>query len=182
LETNMKIGITGLPGAGKTHALMRVIEMLEAEGIVVGGMVTESIINANGDREGFKIVNWMTKEEGVLAHKDIRSKITVSRYGVDLKALDDIGVRAINQASELAELIIIDEVGKMEVESPLFIEAVKKALDMDKALILTLHKKSRNPLLQDIRRRDDVRILEVTPVNVNILPTKIIRLLNEEPI
>jgi len=68
------------------------------------------------------------------------------------------------------------------VESPKFINAVKEALDANKALILTLHKKSRNPLLQDIRRRDDVRILEVTPVNVNILPTKIIRLLNEEPI
>ena len=124
----------------------------------------------------------MTKEEAVLAHLSIKSKVMVSCYGVDLDALDDIGVRAINQASEEAELIIIDEVGKMEVESPMFIEAVKNALDVNKALILTLHKKSRNPLLQDIRRRDDVRILEVTPVNVNILPTKIIRLLNEEPI
>ena len=182
METSVKIGITGLPGAGKTHALMRVIEMLEADGVVVGGMITESIINTRGVREGFKVVNWMTKEESVLAHESIRSKVTVSRYGVDLLALDDVGVKAINQAADEAELIIIDEVGKMEVESPSFIDAVKNALDINKALILTLHKKSRNPLLQDIRRRDDVRILEVTPVNVNILPTKIIRLLHEEPI
>lgn len=182
METSMKIGITGLPGAGKTHALMRVIEMLEDEGVIVGGMVTESVADVKGQREGFKVVNWMTKEEGMLAHVSIKSKITVSKYGVDLQALDDIGVTAINQAAAEAELIIIDEVGKMEVESPMFIDAVKNALDTSKALILTLHKKSRNPLLQDIRRRDDVRILEVTPVNVNILPTKIIRLLYEEPL
>ena len=49
-------------------------------------------------------------------------------------------------------------------------------------MILTLHKKSRNPLLQDIRRRDDVRILEVTPTNRNLLPHKIVRLMNGENI
>jgi nucleoside-triphosphatase len=44
---------------------------------------------------------------------------------------------------------------------------------------MTLHKKSRNPLLQDIRRRDDVRILEVTPVNKNLLPYKIEKILKD---
>jgi len=68
-------------------------------------------------------------------------------------------------------------VGKLEVESDMFVSAVKAALDTDKPMILTLHKKSRNPLLQDIRRRDDVRILEVTPVNRSLLPYKIIRLM-----
>ncbi len=59
-------------------------------------------------------------------------------------------------------------------------KAVKDALEADKPLILTLHKKSRNPLLQDIRRRDDVRILEVTPVNRNLLPYKIVKLMKGE--
>jgi nucleoside-triphosphatase len=79
-----------------------------------------------------------------------------------------------------ADVIVIDEVGKLEVESKKFVEAVKEALEADKPLLLTLHKKSRNPLLQDIRRRDDVRILEVTPINKNILPYKIIPLIKEE--
>src|SRR2546425_158554 len=79
-----------------------------------------------------------------------------------------------------AAVIVIDEVGKMEVESPNFVLAVKDALDADKPLLLTLHKKSRNPLLQDIRRRDDVRILEVTMVNRNLLPYKIVKLMKGE--
>ncbi|HYU05804.1 MAG TPA: nucleoside-triphosphatase, partial [Thermoplasmata archaeon] len=78
--------------------------------------------------------------------------------------------------------IVIDEVGKMEVESPNFVQSVKDALDVDKPLLLTLHKKSRNPLLQDIRRRDDVRILEVTMVNRNLLPYKIVKLMKGEVI
>jgi nucleoside-triphosphatase len=53
-------------------------------------------------------------------------------------------------------------------------------LDVEKPMLLTLHKKSRNPLLQDIRRRDDVRILEVTPINRNLLPYKIMKLMKGE--
>ncbi|HNU36445.1 MAG TPA: nucleoside-triphosphatase, partial [Methanomassiliicoccales archaeon] len=72
------------------------------------------------------------------------------------------------------------EVGKIEVESDKFRDAVKEALKTEKPMLLTLHKKSRNPLLQDIRRRDDVRILEVTPINRNLLPYKIMKLMKGE--
>ena len=59
---------------------------------------------------------------------------------------------------------------------------ISSGLPSTSPMILTLHKKSRNPLLQDIRRRDDVRILEVTPTNRNLLPYKIVRLMNGENI
>ncbi|OPY29380.1 MAG: NTPase [Methanomassiliicoccales archaeon PtaU1.Bin030] len=99
---------------------------------------------------------------------------------MDLEALERVGVKALIKACEDADVIVIDEVGRMEVESQTFIETVKHALDVEKPLLLTLHKKSRNPLLQDIRRRDDVRILEVTPINRNLLPYKIMKLMKGE--
>jgi len=179
LTMKIKIGITGLPGAGKTHALRRVIEMLKAEDVIVGGMVTDSITE-KGLKMGFSVENILTGEKGVLAHRNLKSDIRFLDYGVDIEVLDSIGVRAISEANERAEVIVIDEVGKLEVESDEFVRVVKEVLDSDKPLILTLHKKSRNPLLQDIRRRDDVRILEVTPINKNILPYKIIPLIKEE--
>lgn len=179
MVTSLKIGITGMPNAGKTYALRKVIEMLEAEERVVGGMVTEPILE-EGRRMGFWVMDWRTKVRKVLASPDIDSKVTVGRYGVDLEALEQVGVPAIRTATEVADVIVVDEVGKMEMESETFVEAVKDALDSDKPVILTLHKKSRNPLLQDIRRRDDVRILEVTPVNRNLLPYKVVGLLKGE--
>jgi nucleoside-triphosphatase len=179
MNTTIKIGITGLPGAGKTHALLKVIEMLEAEGVKVGGMVTEPITES-GKRTGFAIIDWSSKEKGVFAHVDIQSKFMVGKFGVDLEALERVGVKALIKACEDADVIVIDEVGRMEVESQTFIETVKHALDVEKPLLLTLHKKSRNPLLQDIRRRDDVRILEVTPINRNLLPYKIMKLMKGE--
>ncbi len=179
MAKGVKIGITGLPSAGKTQALVKVIEMLEGDEWVVGGMITEPIVK-KGKRIGFNVKDWMTKEEGVFASVKLGSKIRVGKYGVDIDTLEKIGVKAIERATEEAEIIVIDEVGKMEVESEKFVQAVKKALEADKSIILTLHKKSRNPLLQDIRRRDDMRILEVTPINRSLLPYKIMRLTSGE--
>lgn len=176
---SIKVGITGLPGAGKTYALLKVIEMLEADEYTVGGMITEPILE-NEHRVGFYVVDWGTKVRKIFAHKDIDSRIHVGKYGVDIQALEEIGVQAIRDATMNTNIVVIDEVGKMEVESDPFVKAVKDALDADKPLVLTLHKKSRNPLLQDIRRRDDIRILEVTAVNKNLLPYKIVKLLKGE--
>ncbi len=176
-----KIGITGLPNTGKTQLLMKIIEMLEAEEMIVGGMITEAIIFKN-KKVGFYVIDWLTKKKRKFAHENIESNIHVENYGVDMRALDAVGVKAIKTAIDEADVIIIDEVGKLEVESPGFVKVVNDALDSDKPIILTLHKKSRNPLLQDIRRRDDLRILEVTPVNRNLLPYKIMDLMTGDSV
>src|SRR3989304_4922230 len=124
---SLKIGITGLPGAGKTYALMKVIEMLESDGLKVGGMITEPIVKKNR-REGFYVMDWATKERRVFASKDIDSKIAVGRYGVDVMALEEVGVRALTYATANSDVIVIDEVGKVEGEGPGVIPAVQGAL------------------------------------------------------
>jgi len=177
--TDVKIGITGIPGSGKTYTLLRVLEMLQDTEYKIGGMVNEPIVDGR-HKTGFTVRNLLTGEKEVFASTEIESRTMVGKIGVDLEKLDAVGVKAIEQAIEECDIIVIDEIGKMEVESEAFVEVVKKALDAEKPMIITLHKKSRNPLLQDIRRRDDVRILEVTPTNRNILPYKIVRLMNGE--
>ena len=133
-------------------------------------------------KTGFTVRDLATGETAVFASTEIESKIMVGKIGVDLSKLEEVGVKAIRDACQSCDIIVIDEVGKMEVESQLFIDAVKEALDADKPMIITHHKKSRNPLLQDIRRRDDARILEVTPTNRNILPYKIVKLMSGESV
>jgi nucleoside-triphosphatase len=98
-------------------------------------------------------------------------------YGIDPTELDRVAVPAILEALDECEVLVIDEVGKFSVESEAFVAAVRAALEYDKPTLMTLHKKSRHPLLQDIRRRDDGRVLEVTPVNRALLPYKIHKLL-----
>ncbi|MCD6461562.1 MAG: NTPase [Thermoplasmata archaeon] len=181
MEPPMKIGLTGLPGVGKTDTVMRIVRMLEEEEYTSGGMITKAIME-EGERVGFTVENIITGEVRTFAHINIDSRHKVGKYGVDLKALEEVGVAAIREAMEEADIIVIDEVGRMEVESSLFVQTVEDALDCGKPVIITLHKKSRNPLLQDIRRRDDIRILEVTLVNKNMLPYKVVELIKGETI
>jgi len=176
-----KIGITGMPGVGKTDTLIKVVKDLEKSGYVVGGMITPPIVE-NNERVGFNVVDWYTKEKALFAHVNIDSKDRVGKYGVDVNALDRIGVKAIEKAimDENIDIIIIDEIGKMEMLSDNFCRIVIDAFDSNKPILATLHKKSRSPLLQDVRRRDDIRILEVTPVNRNLLPYKIEKIMKDK--
>ncbi len=176
-----KIGITGMPSVGKTHTLLKIIEKIEKSGYKIEGMITEPVIE-HKKRVGFYVTDWQTKERAVFAHLDFDTKDKVNKYGVNLAALEKIGVTAIEKAINNPEydIIIIDEIGKMEMLSERFCEIVVEALDSDKPIMVTLHKKSRTPLLQDIRRRDDMRILEVTQVNRNLLPYKIEKILAEK--
>lgn len=180
MNTDLKIGLTGLPGAGKTTALLKVLDMLsENEDITIGGMINEPIVK---DRRiiGYTTRNFVTGEKATFGSTKFESKFKVGNIGFDFTQLDEVGVKAIKEAAETCDVIVIDEVGKMEIESPNFVAAVREVVELEKPMIITLHKKSRNPLLQDIRRRDDVRLLEVTPTNRNLLPHKIVRLLNGE--
>jgi len=181
MEDIPKIGITGMPSVGKTQTLIKIIESLEKHGYIIGGMITEPIVKKK-KRVGFYVKNWQTGKKEVFAHIDFDSKELVGKYGVDIDALEKIGVPAVEKAiaDEEVDIIIIDEIGKMEMLSEKFCEVVIEALDSEKPIVVTLHKKSRTPLLQDVRRRDDIRILEVTPVNRNLLPYKIEKIMKEK--
>jgi nucleoside-triphosphatase len=173
-----KIGITGLPNAGKTETLIRIVKKLEDDGYRVGGMLTKPI--EKDGKQAILIRDWRSNKEVLFADTESNIGCRVGEYNIDTKQLDSVGTKAIEDAvhDEETDIVIVDEVGKMEMLSERFCDVVKEALDSGKMLILTLHKKSRNSLLQDIRRRDDVRLLEVTPINKNLLPYKIEKILN----
>lgn len=176
-----------MPSVGKTATLIKIVEKLEEDEFRIGGMITKSVYDEKtGRKVGFTIVDWKSKQEGLFAHVDFDTKFKAETedgvFCVDVEVLERIGVGAIQNAmrDEATDIIIIDEVGKMEMHSERFCKTVTDCLDATKPVIMTLHKKSRNPLLQDIRRRDDVRILEVTPVNKNLLPYKIEKILKDK--
>ena len=186
-----KIGITGLPRSGKSAVLDKVVSMIIEEhkansrgsatgSRVVGGMRTEAIIE-DGERVGYACIDIETGERGIMAHREIDSRNRILGYGIDPSEVDRVGVPAIQNAVGNCKILVIDEVGKFSVESEGFVAAVRGALEFDMPTLLTLHKKSRHPLLQDVRRRDDGRILVVTPVNRALLPYKILKLILQSP-
>ena len=135
-------------------------------------------IRSKGFRVGFELCG-LNGRRRTLAHVDIRSQDRVGKYRVDTGGFEEF-LETLGLLNPEVELVVIDEIGKMEMLSEKFCEIVIEALDSDKPIMVTLHKKSRTPLLQDIRRRDDIRILEVTAVNRNLLPYKIEKIMAEK--
>jgi nucleoside-triphosphatase len=148
--------LTGSPGTGKTTVIRQAIARSEAK---AGGFYTEEI-RSGGTRLGFRIVT-LEGQNAILAHIDNHSRYRVSKYGVDVQNLDNVGVAAIDRAVAESDLIVIDEIGKMELFSPRFREAVLKAMDSGKKVLGTVML-SPHPFVDDIKHRPEVKVIQLT--------------------
>jgi len=159
---------TGRPGVGKTRVIMNLISGLEG----VGGFYTEEM-RQKGERKGFRIVTLRGKK-GILAHKDLKSPYRVGKYGVNIEDLENIAGESITLAlnDDKKKIVLIDEIGRMELYSPKFQQAVIEALSSSKRVIGTLQGRH-NKFTDAIREREDVEIIEVTLENRNRLPKEL---------
>ena len=127
-----------------------------------GGFYTEEI-RSQGVRQGFRLVT-LDGQDAILAHVNIRSPYRVSRYGVDIDNLDRVGVSALHRAARECDLVVVDEIGKMELFSASFREAVLQIIDSGKRVLGTIML-SPNPWADAIKRKPQVNLVTVTRAN-----------------
>lgn len=108
---------------------------------------------------GFKIKDLASGREGILAHVEQKGGPQVSKYRVNIFDLEDIGVKAIEEAKDRADWIIIDEIGKMELYSKKFENVVRELLSSNKNILATVHWKYEHSLIVEIKRNYEVRSL-----------------------
>ena len=153
--------LTGKPGTGKSGIIK---EVLAKTKVKAGGFYTEEIRIGNV-RQGFRIVT-IDGKEAILTHINISSHYQVSKYKVDIDSLNGVAVSALREAIKKSDLIIIDEIGKMELLSSQFREVVSQAMGTDKkvlgAIMLNPH-----PFVDKIKSDREVEILLVTGNNRN---------------
>jgi len=157
----VNIFVTGPPRSGKSTLIEKIVTNLREQGFTIGGISTPEV-REKGRRIGFKIIDLASGKWGWMAHINIFSRYKVSKYGVDIKTVEDIGANAILSAIENADVIVIDEIGKMELFSRKFQEAVKAALDSVKPVIGTIGLKLYHPFANEVKKRKDVTIIFLT--------------------
>ena len=147
--------LTGPPGCGKTTALKHA---LARSGVSAGGFYTEEI-RERGSRLGFRIVT-IDGRAAVLAHVDIKSRHRVSKYGVDVDTLRSVAVTAIEDAVRNCDVVVIDEIGKMELLSDDFKCAVSETLDSHARVLGTIML-APNKWADAVKHRPDVRVVSL---------------------
>jgi nucleoside-triphosphatase len=158
--------LTGPPGVGKTTVLRRAAE--ELSDLEIRGFLTDEI-REGGRRAGFRIETFDGRA-AVLAHVRIRSPHRVSKYGVDLAALDRVVAEQFSQKN--AGLVFIDEIGKMECLSRRFVEAVEPLIASARVFVATVALRGEG-LIEEIKRRPDALLWRISRANRDEMPAKV---------
>ncbi|MEJ2051992.1 MAG: nucleoside-triphosphatase [Calditrichota bacterium] len=153
--------ITGRPGIGKTSFILSLADQLNQ--IKPAGFFTREI-RKGGSRAGFSISTFDGFEK-ILAHQALKSSIRVSKYGVDIKAIDQV-IDHIMETSRSPDLWFIDEIGKMESFSEKFRNFINQILREKVSVIATIALHSTG-WIEQIKKRPDIHLLELTEANRN---------------
>ncbi len=151
--------LTGPPGVGKTTLLKEAVSASEKR---AGGFIT-SEIRIRKSRQGFEIRTFHGSS-GVLAHVDFDSPFRVSKYGVNMETLNDIGVASLRRAISKDQVIVIDEIGKMELLSMSFRDAVLETFDCGKKVLGTIML-APHPWADRIKKDSRVKLVTLTKTN-----------------
>jgi nucleoside-triphosphatase len=156
------IFLTGAPSSGKTTVIKKVMARLN---LPANGFYTEEE-RVGGKRVGF-LMRTLEGRSGYLAHQDIRSDFQIRRYGVSIENIETLAVPSI--APVAGNVIILDEIGRMECYSEAFKIAAIKALDSSNIVIGTVTFGG-DDFIAGIKNRQDLELHEVTLDNRDSLP------------
>jgi nucleoside-triphosphatase len=161
--------IEARPGAGKTTAIGLLADRLRERGVPLSGFLTREL-REHRRRVGFEIETF-AGERGLLAHVDIKGSPRVSRYGVDLEEFERLALPQLDAPSSEG-VVLIDELGKMELASERFREAVLALMQAPVPVVATVHT-ARHPFTDSLRQRKDVSIVRLNAANRDGLPSEL---------
>jgi nucleoside-triphosphatase len=159
--------VTGLPGIGKTTFIINLAD--ELKDLFKAGFYTTEI-RETGVRKGFELVS-LDGRKSILSHVDTKSDYRVGRYGVDVKGFE-VFLESLELSHSDADILLIDEIGKMECHSRMFREMMTFLLDSEKPLVATISLWGEG-LISQIKQRPDVQRIELTPANRESLVTEV---------
>lgn len=152
--------VIGRPGIGKTTLMKNIIKTLRGQSI--DGFITEEL-REKEERAGF----WLSPLDGrqvLLAHQQFNSDVQVGPFKVNTAILEEVAIPVLKRAQNQARLIFLDELGRMELCSNKFRQAVEALFNKGPVIVAT---GSISPIdfLEAIKRRKDVELIPLTMAN-----------------
>lgn len=167
--------LTGEPRTGKSSVVKYAIDAIGKE--YCGGFYTEEICT-EGARVGFQLVT-LDGQQGLFAHVNSLSQLRVGRYGVNLECLETLGVNALLQALTTKSLLVLDEIGPMQLFSQQFTLTLKEILHHTRPLLATIALETVS-LFSDFEHHHLVSLYHLTKDNQTTLVTALLHSLQQE--
>ena len=159
---------------GKTTLVNKITKQFSCK---IGGFYTHEM-RENGKRTGFYITDF-DGNQMIMASERLDSPYRANKYGVNIDAFKKVGIPAMERALKNADLIVIDEIGRMEMFSPKFCDMLRKVFDSEKPLLATI-KRVDCELTKELKKRKDVIIFVVTVNNRDKISNEITKELTLE--
>jgi nucleoside-triphosphatase len=168
-EGTPRLLLEGRPGIGKTTVARRLLTLLQEAGVPSGGFTTGEL-RTGGRRQGF-VVEAASGAREVLAHVGLPGPPRVGRYGVDLAAFERVALPALGDPGP-GGVVVVDELGKMELASAAFCAAVLELFGWEVAVVATVQL-ARHRFTDALKRRPDIRVVLVTEATRDALPDRL---------
>ena len=168
-----RILLTGPPRCGKTTVVQKVVAAFPGR---AAGFYTREV-RQGGIRVGFEVVT-LDGQAALLSHVNFPGPFRVGKYGVNLENFHGVALPALEVAPGV-ELMVVDEVGKMECFSPPFIAAMERLWAAPVPLLVTVGQKG-GGYMAALRAKPDKTLIIVSPANRDGLPEEILGLLGKQ--
>jgi nucleoside-triphosphatase len=176
-EGTPRLLLESRPGIGKTTVARRLLQLLQEADVPVAGFTTCEL-RTSRRREGF-VVEAASGARELLAHVDLPGPPRVGRYGVDLAAFERVALPALGDPG-LGGVVVVDELGRMELASTAFRAAVLELLGRDVAVVATVQG-ARHRFTDALKRRPDIQVIRVTEATRDALPERLMERLVGTP-
>ena len=152
--------VTGPPGIGESTLVSKVVFTVRSRGHGVGGCLTKEVRKGR-ERTGFRLIDLLSGNEAELASVGGLGP-RVGKYRVNISNLSKLGGGSLLGAAKIADFVVIDEVGPMELTSPEFRKGVQACLASGKPMLIVLHESMKDPLIEEISGQPNSKLIELT--------------------
>lgn len=153
--------LTGKPRTGKSTLIKKLINKVGTE--ICGGFYTEEITNSNNDRIGFRCVS-VDGERVDIASVESPSENRIGRYGIDVEKFEKFALKVLQDAMILKTIIVIDEIGFMQMLSSSFQRKVQEIIFENRIVLGTVPLDS-HPEIDKFKYIKEVQLIRINEFN-----------------